>query len=257
VAHDISIAERLTAADRSNTEWQHDLLVSYERLGDVLVAQGKLYEALQAYRDSRAIAERLAASNRSNTEWQRDLSVSYTKLGDVLVLQGMFDEALQACRDSLAIAERFVKADPGNADWQKLLSASYNTVGDVLVAQGKLDDALKAYRDGSNWAGRFAASDDWDHDQVYPDLRIIPPSLSIRPSRIRPLMSDRAVSSKGDPVSRKGPQADGETRSVVTASSIRRRSAAWTILRDLTFRSRRQAFALWTTHARSFEKCEK
>jgi hypothetical protein len=27
-------------------------------------------------------------------------------------------------------------------------------------------------------------------------------------------------------------QADGETRSVVTASSIRRRSAAWTILLD-------------------------
>src|SRR6267142_1845111 len=33
-------------------------------------------------------------------------------------------------------------------------------------------------------------------------------------------------------------QADGETRSVVTASSIRRRSAAWTILRDWTFRSK-------------------
>src|SRR5271169_2999574 len=30
-------------------------------------------------------------------------------------------------------------------------------------------------------------------------------------------------------------QADGETRSVDTASSIRRRSAAWTILRDWTF----------------------
>ena len=32
-------------------------------------------------------------------------------------------------------------------------------------------------------------------------------------------------------------QADGETRSVVTASSIRRRSAAWTILPDWTYRS--------------------
>ena len=36
-------------------------------------------------------------------------------------------------------------------------------------------------------------------------------------------------------------QADGETRSVVTASSIRRRSAAWSILLDWTFRSRRRA----------------
>src|SRR6202142_783032 len=35
-------------------------------------------------------------------------------------------------------------------------------------------------------------------------------------------------------------QADGETRSVATASSIRRRSAAWTILLDWTYRSRRR-----------------
>src|SRR2546428_11471059 len=41
-------------------------------------------------------------------------------------------------------------------------------------------------------------------------------------------------------------QADGETRSVNTASSIRRRSAAWTILLDWTFRSRRRASALWS-----------
>src|ERR1700693_4264218 len=38
-----------------------------------------------------------------------------------------------------------------------------------------------------------------------------------------------------------------KTRSVVTASSIRRRSAAWTILADWTYRSRRPASALWMT----------
>src|SRR6266852_2275518 len=49
-------------------------------------------------------------------------------------------------------------------------------------------------------------------------------------------------------------QADGETRSVVTASSIRRRSAAWTILLDWTYRSRRPASALWMTRAGSCGK---
>src|SRR5262249_1325169 len=49
-------------------------------------------------------------------------------------------------------------------------------------------------------------------------------------------------------------QADGETRSVGTASSIRRRSAALTILLDWTYRSRRRASALWMTQARSFGK---
>jgi hypothetical protein len=43
----LAIAERLAAADPSNTQWQRDLLVSYERIGSVLVAQGKLDEALR------------------------------------------------------------------------------------------------------------------------------------------------------------------------------------------------------------------
>ena len=62
--------------------------MSYNKVGDVLVAQGKLDEALKSYRDSLAIGERLAKADPSNTGWQRDLSVSYNKVGDVLVAQG-------------------------------------------------------------------------------------------------------------------------------------------------------------------------
>ena len=102
----------LAATDRSNTEWQRDLSVSYDKVGDVLMAQGKLDEALKAYRDGLAIRERLAATDRSNTEWQRDLSVSYDKVGDVLVAQGKLDEALKAYRDGLAIRERLAATDP-------------------------------------------------------------------------------------------------------------------------------------------------
>jgi hypothetical protein len=47
---------------------------AYDKIGDVLVAQGKLDEALKAYRDSLAIRERLAAADPGNTQWQRDLS---------------------------------------------------------------------------------------------------------------------------------------------------------------------------------------
>jgi len=43
------MAQRLTAGDPSNTAWQRDLSVSYERLGDVAVAQGRLDEAARVY----------------------------------------------------------------------------------------------------------------------------------------------------------------------------------------------------------------
>jgi tetratricopeptide (TPR) repeat protein len=52
----LAIRERLAAADPSNTQWQRDMSASYGRVGDVLVAQGKLDEALKAYRDALAIA---------------------------------------------------------------------------------------------------------------------------------------------------------------------------------------------------------
>ena len=62
--------------------------MSYDKVGDVLVAQGNLPEALKSYRDSLAIAERLAKADPGNAGWQRDLSVSYNKVGDVQVAQG-------------------------------------------------------------------------------------------------------------------------------------------------------------------------
>ncbi len=117
----------LATADRSNTQWQRDLSISYEKVGDVLRVQGKLDAALKAYSDDLAIMERLAAADRSNTLWQRDLSVSYNKVGNVLVAQGKLDEALKAYRGSLAVRERLAAANPSNKQWERDLCASPRT----------------------------------------------------------------------------------------------------------------------------------
>src|SRR5262249_35187611 len=63
-----------------NAGWQRDLSVSYERVGDVLVAQGNLPEALKSFRDGLAIRDRLAQADPGNAGWQRDLVVSNWKL---------------------------------------------------------------------------------------------------------------------------------------------------------------------------------
>ena len=141
------IIERLAAADPNNANWQRDLSVAHNKVADVLVAQGNLFEALQSYRATLAIRERLAKVDPDNAVWQRDLTVSYDNVGDVLVAQGNLREALTILPRSLAIRERLAKADPGNAGWQRDLSVSYDKVGDVLAAQGNLTEALKCYRD--------------------------------------------------------------------------------------------------------------
>lgn len=83
------LAQRLTAAD----PWQRDLLASYERLGNVAVAQGKLEEAARAYTDGLGITKKLAALEPSNTQSQRDLAVSYWRLADLAERQNKSGEA--------------------------------------------------------------------------------------------------------------------------------------------------------------------
>ncbi len=55
--------DRLTKADPNNAEWQRDLAVSYDKVGDVLVAQGSLPEALKSFQAGLAIADRLAKAD--------------------------------------------------------------------------------------------------------------------------------------------------------------------------------------------------
>jgi tetratricopeptide (TPR) repeat protein len=133
--------------------------VSYNKIGDVLVAQGNLPEALKSFRDGHDIFDRLAKADAGNAGWQRDLSVSDTKIGDVLAAQGNLPEALKSFRDGLAIADRLAKADPGNAGWQRDLSVSDNKIGDMLVDQGNLPEALKSFRDALAIRDRLAKAD--------------------------------------------------------------------------------------------------
>ena len=74
--------------------WQRDLSVSYNRIGDVQVAQGNLSAALTSYQASLAIMDRLAKSDPSNAGWRSDLAVSYSNVGDVQEAQGNLPAAL-------------------------------------------------------------------------------------------------------------------------------------------------------------------
>ena len=51
---------------------------SHIKVGDVLMAQGNLAEALKSYRDGLAVADRLAKSDPENVDWQRNSLHSHT-----------------------------------------------------------------------------------------------------------------------------------------------------------------------------------
>ena len=96
------------------------MAVSLDRVGDVLVAQGKLDQALEVDQQDLTIAQKLAQQDPTNSGWQRDLSVSYNNVGDVLVAQGKLAEALDAHQQYLEISKKLADQDPTNAAWQTM-----------------------------------------------------------------------------------------------------------------------------------------
>jgi hypothetical protein len=83
----LAIAERLAKADPGNAEWQRDLSVSHDNIGDVQQAQGDLAAALSSYQASHAIRERLAKADPGNAGWQRDLALTYGRVASIEIRQ--------------------------------------------------------------------------------------------------------------------------------------------------------------------------
>ena len=110
----MAIRERLARQDPDNTQWQRDLSISHERIGDVQVAQGDLPGALQAFRAGMAISERLARLDSRNAGWQRDVLVSLTKLAGVAAAAGDRAEAIAQAERAVALARELVERFPGN-----------------------------------------------------------------------------------------------------------------------------------------------
>ena len=118
------------------------LSISYNRLGDVCMADGDLSGAKEYYLKDLAISEQLAKQSEG-TDAQRDLSISYNKLGDVCKADGDLSGAKAYYLKDLAISEQLAKQSEGT-DAQRDLSISYNKLGDVCKADGDLSGA-KAY----------------------------------------------------------------------------------------------------------------
>ena len=70
--------------------------MSYNKVGDVQVAQGDLPAALTSYRDSLAISDRLAKADPGNAGRRYDIGISNERIGDILMTQGDLSGALKS-----------------------------------------------------------------------------------------------------------------------------------------------------------------
>jgi hypothetical protein len=87
----------------------------------VLVAQGKLQEALETYQQDLAIMKRLAEQDKTNSGWQRDLIVSLYKVATTMAKIGGEDGGFRAqkiVQEALNLTDKY----SGN-DRQQLIDA--------------------------------------------------------------------------------------------------------------------------------------
>jgi tetratricopeptide (TPR) repeat protein len=152
-----------------------DLSVTYNELGDVMQAQGRLKEALASYRASRALVDRLAA-NPDNAGRQRELAANHLRIGNVDAAQGALDAALASYQTSLAIDAR--GAAPNERDTRRLygLMVSQEKIGDVLRVQGELEEALASYQASRATAEELTAAEpgnaDWQRGLAVARIKI-------------------------------------------------------------------------------------
>ncbi|MBI1356501.1 MAG: CHAT domain-containing protein [Acidobacteria bacterium] len=148
--------QRLTELQPGMADYQRGLSVSFERMGDLLMALGRGEEAGPNHEQALGIRKRLAEGEPGRVDYQGDLSVTFKKMGDLLMALGKEGEAREYYEQALEIAKRLAEAEPERADYQRDLSVSFNKMGDLLEALGRAEEAREYYEQDLEIAKRLA-----------------------------------------------------------------------------------------------------
>lgn len=110
-------------------------------VAEVLVLQGNLDGALDAYRAALEIRERLAAVPTAYSD-QLDAAVTHFKVGEALDARADTKGALAEHKAGLGFAERAAAGEPGVLEPQFQVSIAHNNLADVELEQGDVTRAL-------------------------------------------------------------------------------------------------------------------
>jgi hypothetical protein len=127
-------SRRTTAKDPTNTDLRRELADSMDAIGDVLVKQDRLNEALASYREGLAIRQALAEKNKTNAGAQTDLRKSTDRVGSIAY---EFDRG-GAFSNGLAAADLAISFAP-NETWL------YTNRAHALMFLGRVDEARAIY----------------------------------------------------------------------------------------------------------------
>jgi tetratricopeptide (TPR) repeat protein len=140
-----TIMTELVVSNAQRTDWQYELSLSQNRLGDALIIANRGQLALENFTKGLEIRERLATAEPNNIDWQESIATSYTKIGDALLKLGAGVKALDAYDESLSIRQRIAGLDQDNPQRQRETAVSYERKGLALQFLDQFEEALETF----------------------------------------------------------------------------------------------------------------
>ena len=144
----LAISEKLSVEYPINNQFQHDLAMSYERLGNVAMRNSINDIARINYDKKFQIIKNLTLTDPQNARWQRDLSLTYNSFGDLDRYEDNFESARQAYMIAFAISQQLAANDPLNSQWQHDVSACHDRLGLLAEASGDIAGAIREFEAG-------------------------------------------------------------------------------------------------------------
>ncbi len=138
----VKIAEELAQADAKNSAAQFDLVVAYERMGDIL-SETEPKRGADFYRQALSLSEHLLAASPNQYRFLRRHAVFQSKLGAALRGLGDYKAAFAHLRQALEELQKLLAEKPSNAELQSDLHATLISLADALIETGERAEALE------------------------------------------------------------------------------------------------------------------
>jgi len=116
------------------------------QIGEVRIGQGKLTDAMSAFRRSVMLSGEAQRRAPDDAEAQLAVGTSHFWIGNASRLQGNLPEALQHMRAYMKTAEQLAAREPQNPKYQLERGYGHSTVALILETQGDFRGALEDYR---------------------------------------------------------------------------------------------------------------
>ncbi len=142
----LDLADRLAAAQPSETVWLRDQIFARQRVGDVLFAKSQFVEAGIQFQKYLEIANKGLDREADNKEFAEAAVLAHQRIGDAYFGQDQRDDdAMQEYNTYLSLAAKLATADQSNFLWNQDLEVAYQRIGEVYLRKGDFDAALQKF----------------------------------------------------------------------------------------------------------------